>query len=113
MKKLLTISIALFILTLTTNEMFAQNWNFQTIDQTLYNDIINATDIKLDDNSFPHVLYLEGSTYTNCYYAKWNGIAWIIESIPDNNHAGHAHFCLDPNNNPHIIHKYDYSSNKL
>ncbi len=113
-KKLLTISIALFILTLTTNQMLAQNWNFQPI---VPDADVRSTDIKLDNNSCPHVLFecfVDGYFNHNYYYyATWNEIGWIVESVPGNNEADHAQFCLDQNNDPHIIHKYNNSSTEV
>ncbi len=90
---------------------FAQDWSIQTIDQSAD---IRDTHIKLDNNSYPHVVYkADEGTPNYFYYAKWTGIAWEIEKITSNNYAGHAKFCLDQNNDPHIIHMSTYSSDLI
>lgn len=103
MKKHYFLLTTLFILGLAQMPAFAQDWNLQTLDYAS-DGMTDIVQVVLDDNSYPHVLYLADKGTPYYYYAKWTGSAWSIEQLPGNNtYLQDARFCLDSSGNPHIF----------
>ena len=95
---------------LSENPQPQLNWIIQTVDT---NVVGHNTDISLDQNENPHIVY---AAYHNLVskkikYSFWNGSYWDIKTIinyPQGTNVNDVSFDLDNNDDPHIAYSIHY-----
>jgi FOG: PKD repeat len=88
-------------------------WILQTVDSHS-NGVDGAGEfnsLRLDSHNRPHISYFD-RVNQQLKYAEWNGTAWVIQIVDDNNSGGHTSLVLDANDNPHISY-VDFRHNYL
>ncbi|HII98396.1 MAG TPA: PQQ-binding-like beta-propeller repeat protein [Methanoregula sp.] len=80
-------------------------WSIETVDSD--NDVGMDSSLVLDSSGNPHIsyYYLTGGMSGNgdLKYAKWNGAAWIIETVDSSGDVGkHTSLALDSSDRPRI-----------
>lgn len=72
--------------------------------------------LALDSQDLPHIAYthwIEGTSYYQIRYAKWDGQEWQIEVVDDSLddwYPGHPSIALDRNDRPHVTYFYKWES---
>ena len=89
-------------------------WNITVVD--FEGDVGPDSSIAIDSNDFPHISYCDDLGVTsddNLKYARWNGSAWIIETVDSKDEVGgYASMVLDSSDNPHLSYS-DYPNVNL
>jgi hypothetical protein len=72
------------------------SWTIQLIDSYNSNNYVNGTQIALNSNGYPKIVY----NCTKLKFADWDGIQWTTSTI--DNSGTYGSLIIDANNNPHV-----------
>lgn len=89
-------------------------WNIETVDSG--GNVGKFTSLALDNSDNPRISYCASDSHvsdcTTIKYAAWDGSAWNIQTVDDNNALGgnQTSLALDTSGNPYIAYCYHLNS---
>jgi hypothetical protein len=79
-------------------------WNIETVECFRHHP--RGLSFAIDESGYPHISYAYGQLHiglSELIYARWNGSAWVIETVESAMDTGQdTSLALDGNGNPHI-----------